>query len=375
MALAGINGRHPISAVLTSRDAVITQVAFACEQNGIQFTPSAAISTARNKALTLAKLKRSGFHIPRFRIAKTILDIPHSAKSIGFPCVLKPASGHMSMFCFRVLDHSDVRNSVTDICKQGKQSSFVNRWILENGFVCQEWIEGPIVSAQIAAVSGIYIPIVLAIGTRQEENPCMGFGSIIPADLPKGIASMCFDYAIDVCRTLGLSLGVFDIEMVLSNKGPILLEVNPRRMGGEMPAAYEMATGRSLDDILLEVYSGNPVSIGRRRGVHTSLVRKLIARVDGKIKGNVWKALSIPAQVQNIRFFDYALGEGLEVHRLQILGRLILVSQEAMIAFSVANTMSAKIESTTGVRLVSGTYPIISESKGAIRCMWKGESP
>jgi hypothetical protein len=53
---------------------------------------------------------------------------------------------------------------------------------------------------------------------------------------------LIFDYALKVCTLLQLRLGVFDVELIASDEGPILLEVNPRPMGGEMISGYEVSS-------------------------------------------------------------------------------------------------------------------------------------
>ncbi|MFC7616346.1 hypothetical protein ACFQV2_25615 [Actinokineospora soli] len=69
------------------------------------------------------------------------------------------------------------------------------------------------------------VPGVRAL--RGRDNDCVEIGAVLPADLPADVADECFDYAERVCAALGLDFGVFHVEIMLTPRGPVLVEVNP----------------------------------------------------------------------------------------------------------------------------------------------------
>jgi biotin carboxylase len=57
-----------------------------------------------------------------------------------------------------------------------------------------------------------------------------------------------------VARSVGLDFGIFHIEIILGKHGPVLVEANPRIMGGNMPTVFKLATGIDAYDLLVDMY-------------------------------------------------------------------------------------------------------------------------
>ena len=64
-------------------------------------------------------------------------------------------------------------------------------------------------------------------------------------------------YAEDVCRTIGLDLGIFHVEVILTERGPRLVEVNPRIAGGGLPQTIGAVADREPFAVLVDIYAGD----------------------------------------------------------------------------------------------------------------------
>ncbi|VVN84748.1 ATP-grasp domain-containing protein [Pseudomonas fluorescens] len=343
------------TAIITSNDGTLEVVAEAAEYQNISFTPLSAVRLARNKINMRKHLKCHGFQMPRFEAFRTMRDLERAVNTIGFPCAIKPASGHQSWFCFRLSSTIDIELVIENLNYMIDNLAPNNAWCLKNGFICEEWMDGPIISVSVAASNGLPIPICVALGTTSPDAPCAGYGSIIPYIENKYVAETCSHYAENICRTLGLTVGIFDLEMIWTKTGPVILEVNARRMGGVMPHAYDIATGDDFSDIILDAYLLLPIS-PRPKFTHTAVIRKIIAGSGGIIKSSLDENILKP-HGHNIYYRNYFLHEGVLVDKFDVLARLISVGTSSTIEFEKLDSLLIEIEKQIEIPLLRGFLP------------------
>src|SRR5206468_1631395 len=96
---------------------------------------------------------------------------------------------------------------------------------------------------------------------RGNVDEVVELGGFMPARLDPATWRACEDYAVRVCRALGLDLGIFHLEIIVTADGPRLVEANPRMMGGALPLIYERFTGHSIQDHLIAVHLGSPLPV------------------------------------------------------------------------------------------------------------------
>ena len=73
-------------------------------------------------------------------------------------------------------------------------------------------------------------------------------------ELGLGEAEMV-EYAYDVAKALGIQYGPVHGEYMIDEKGPVLIEVNCRPMGGDMPADFlDRISGQHETDSILDSY-------------------------------------------------------------------------------------------------------------------------
>jgi biotin carboxylase len=360
--LMRLERRDHVAAVLVHRDAIIAKVAAACEASGIHFTSRESLGIALSKVSTRLVLEQRGLSSVRYEAAHTLADVRNAALHIGFPCVLKPAWGHGSLLAFRLRDLAQLRTVQKKIRAWATDTIRADRWLLSQGFVCEEWIEGPIVSVELSVVRGIIRPITVALGTAYAENPCGGLGNIIPFDWQPTVARRCVEYAKRVCQAIGFDLCVCDLEMKWTKSGPVLLEANPRKMGGQMPLALELATGLDFNDIMLDTYANRPPTLRTKKGRMVTVIRKLIPTRPGRIRGEPsrpWLSSFRPSTGTIVRLCNDALHAGARVRRHQVVGRVLAVCGEPQEGFRQAKRAVHCLEAETGLQFATGKLPVV----------------
>lgn len=366
--LRRLDRAHSIDAVLVHRDAIIRKVASACHAAAVPFTAVKPMQIALSKVRTREVLQSHGLSGVKFAAVRRIDRVAEAVKRIGFPCVLKPAAGHGSKLTFKLCNPQQLRRALARIRAWRESVARQDRWLLAQGFICEEWLEGPIISVELSVIDALARPFAVALGTETAENPCAGYGNVIPLRGHPEVVNRCVTYAQRVCSSIGLDRCICDLEMVWTRNGPVLLEANPRKMGGAMPEAYDLATGGRFDDIILDTYAGRlPELKQSRRGLIT-VIRKIMPRRAGTVQGRPvadWLKSFRPRRA-SVRLSNDALARGRRVRRLEVLGRLLVVCRDYSYGFACADRALSEIAKETGLDLVAGTLPKIHLLRSAV---------
>src|SRR5262249_59543535 len=84
-----------------------------------------------------------------------------------------------------------------------------------------------------------------------------------PTRLAAGPLTASVRTAADAARALGLSTGPVHAELRICDRGPAMLELAPRSIGGLCSRALSFPGGASLEEIVLANAPGRPVPPGR----------------------------------------------------------------------------------------------------------------
>ncbi|MFG2777415.1 ATP-grasp domain-containing protein [Streptomyces prunicolor] len=122
------------------------------------------------------------------------------------------------------------------------------------------------------------------------------------------------EYVGDACRALGLVNGPFHAEVMLTDRGPVLIEVGARIAGGADPYVVESCLGHSQVRWVVEA-SLNPVTFTQARELLPPVPRSqraayvyLIAKTEGRVReADLSKFLSVDGVVN--ASYQYAPGD------------------------------------------------------------------
>ena len=126
------------------------------------------------------------------------------------------------------------------------------------GILVEQRLAGQMVSVEIG-IRGDETHVLMVSGRQNGEiDECLPMGIFMPWYLPQSEYAQCVDYAERVCQMLGLTFGLYHIEIMLTASGPILVEANARLMGGIMTRVYRVVTGGyAIEDASLRLHAGS----------------------------------------------------------------------------------------------------------------------
>jgi len=258
--------RYPLAAVVGVDDDTAIVAAVIAQRLGLKGNPVHAMQAARDKHQQRELLAKAGVPIPRFMLRGLNEEPAEIARTVTYPCVLKPLRLSASRGVMRADNVQGFMNA------QNRLRSMVRE--PEATFLIEEFIPGYEV-----ALEGLVVGRrmhVLAIFDKPDpldgpffEETIYVTPSQVPAALQKAIAD-CADRAV---RALGITEGPIHAELRYNERGPWLIELAARPIGGRCSAVLKFGEGGggsgkgvTLEEIILRHALGMPIpSLQRER--------------------------------------------------------------------------------------------------------------
>jgi biotin carboxylase len=259
---------HPINAVVGVDDDSAVVAAAVAERLKLKGNPPAAAHAARDKHKQRELLAKAGVPIPRFMLRRLDEDPAQIAQSIPYPCVLKP----LRLSASRGVMRADNPQSFIKAHARLKAIVSVPSGGEGEQFLVEEFIPGYEV-----AVEGLVVNRrlhVLALFDKPDPLDGPFFEETIyvtPSQVPPGLQKLIADCAERAVRALGISDGPIHAEVRYNERGPWLIELAARPIGGRCSAVLRFGEGGSgkgvtLEEIILRHALGMPIkSLQRER--------------------------------------------------------------------------------------------------------------
>ncbi|MER8550198.1 acetyl-CoA carboxylase biotin carboxylase subunit family protein [Mesorhizobium sp. M1169] len=231
-----------------------------------------SIERCCDKFLQRQLLAEAGVPIPAYRLAETATDVERSAAEIGLPVIVKPAVG-IGSFGVRLCRNVDELAEHTTYLLGGKHP-----WRSSPRILVEEFAQGPHYCANIMGNE------VIAIAAAEfGPPPHFVFREYtFPAPLTDDADKRITDVSLSCLPALGLGWGPTCIEFRWMNRGPVVIEVNPRMPGGGDPKLIQLAYGVDLTTEHLKLVIGEEWDL-RKRHSQTVAARNLIPDCDGTL--------------------------------------------------------------------------------------------
>jgi biotin carboxylase len=236
--------RHPIDAVVGVDDDTAVVASVVAARLRLPGNAVEASQAARNKHRQRELLAKHGVSTPRFALHPLARDPQELARSITYPCVLKPL--HLS--ASRGVIRAD--NPAGFVAAHTRLAAILDG--CDADFLVEDFVPGYEV-----ALEGLLVNRrlhVLALFDKPDpldgpffEETIYVTPSRVPAPLQKSIAQ-CTERA---AGALGLMEGPVHAELRYNERGPWLIELAARPIGGRCSAVLRFGDGVTLEELIL----------------------------------------------------------------------------------------------------------------------------
>lgn len=253
---------HPFSAIVATDDDGLLLAAEAAAALGLPHNPVTAVARARDKSATRQALKNAGLRTPRFVRLPVDGDPEALARDVFYPCVVKPLALSASRGVIRANDEAEFAQAFRRVKRilaatdRSHAPPEALRWIL-----VEEYVDGREVALEGLLDGGMLR--VLALYDKPDPLAGPYFEESIyvtPSRADAGVKKSIEDAARRGAAALGLTRGPVHIELRFDERGPWILEMAPRTIGGLCARTLRFGAGEALEDVVLRHALGLPVA-------------------------------------------------------------------------------------------------------------------
>ena len=231
-----------VDGCLTLWDDCIPLAALLCARLGKAGIPYSGARAAKQKSLALDALRgavKAGLPVRQYASrccsVSSLQEVEESSKVVGFPAVMKPEYGGGAVGVKLVNNLMESQEHFKRIQSMHGANMFERKHVLGKGFgsdcALMEFLEGSEHCVDLATFHGELLCAFVTDKGPQSLPDTFHTVTIMPSLLTREKQTEVVKAALECCRALGLDHGLFDVDVMLTERGPKLIEINAR-MGG-----------------------------------------------------------------------------------------------------------------------------------------------
>ncbi|HEY7602251.1 MAG TPA: ATP-grasp domain-containing protein [Methylomirabilota bacterium] len=250
-AVAEFARRHRVDAVVPVDDRTTVVGAAIAERLGLRTSPLAAVRTTRNKHRMREAFARTGVRSPGYTLLHVTDDPEAAAARVAYPCVLKPTILAGSRGVIRA---DDPAGFVAAFRRIGAILAEPDTTALEGAaeVLVEDFIPG-----REVVLEGLLVGDelhVLALFDKPDPLDGPYFEETIyvtPSRLPADTQALIVAETRWGARALGLTDGPVHAELRVNERGPWVVEIAARTIGGLCSRTLRFGAGITLEEVVL----------------------------------------------------------------------------------------------------------------------------
>lgn len=237
--IAAAHATRPFAQVYSPTEAGLVSAARMNEFLGLPGTSVATAICLKNKAKMREVLRRNKLSPVRFASGASREDIRSFAAEIQGPIIIKPPDSSGSFAVFKL------QYPLTETVLENLWNELQTLGLSE--FLMEEFLEGREISVETFSFDGRHI--ILAFTDKLINDNFIEMGHTVPARIDSEVCDQVTALVVRFLDTVGLKDGPGHTEVMLTRKGPFIVESHNRTGGGNIPQLVEMAVGIQLFDL------------------------------------------------------------------------------------------------------------------------------
>jgi biotin carboxylase len=255
---------HPLTAILSVDDSASLIAAEASAALGLPHNSPQAAEAARDKFVMRTLLKQGGVRVPNFQLFSTADDLSDVAQRVTYPCVIKPLALNGSRGVIRADDADQLVAAAQRLSRllHAIDPSLDPKPYLVEDFIpgCEVALEGLLQHGELKVLALFDKPDPLD-GPFFEETLY-----VTPSRLAPETQNAITCCTAESARALGLSAGPVHAELRINDRGPWLVEMAGRSIGGLCSQTLRFAHNAdvSLEELIVRQAVGMEIDTVER---------------------------------------------------------------------------------------------------------------
>ena len=259
-----VAARRTVVGLMCWDEPFVMPAAELADEFGVPGLSVPGVHGCRDKHVTRTRLIDAGLLQPGYELTASLEQARAAAARIGYPVVVKPRALGASMGVVLAADESEV----DDAYLVASRASLIGDEPYRGGAIVEGYADGPEISVDGAVHKGEYLPMFVARKHSGRHPYFEEIGHVVDAADPLLYDADLMDTLARAHRVLGVEYGITHTEVRLTERGPLIIEVNGRLGGDLIPFLGKTATGIDPGTVLVDVATGQrPDITATRRGV------------------------------------------------------------------------------------------------------------
>lgn len=173
---------------------------------------------------------------PWFFVVDTLEELKAHETDVTFPCIIKPtdnAGSHGVAKVYSFLELIDNYEYSHSCSRHGK-------------VIVEEYLDGPEVSVEVMVVNGEVNILQITDKITTGAPHFVEMGHTQPSSLPANTQCQIKEVAEAACKSVGLDKGPAHVEMKVTSRGPVMIELGAR-MGGDNITTHLVPLSTGID--------------------------------------------------------------------------------------------------------------------------------
>jgi biotin carboxylase len=242
----------PDGIMTLATDMPMRGVANVSEKLGLHSISYDTAVKATDKFEMIKAFKAHDVASPWFFTVDSLDELKALEKQLSYPCIMKPTDNAGSHGVVLAHGFEDLLQSYG----YSHASARHGRVILE------EYLQGDEVSVEVMVVDGKVNILQITDKLTTGAPHFVEMGHSQPSRHPLETQKAIKDLAVQACKAVGINQGPAHVEMMVTKRGPVMIELGAR-MGGDniTTALVPLSTGIDMVKATIEVALGNPPDI------------------------------------------------------------------------------------------------------------------
>jgi biotin carboxylase len=252
----------PVRGVLSWDEMLIVNTAHVARELHVAGAGVSGIEGCRDKVRSRRVLTAAGVAQPRFDFARDETQAVAAAERIGYPVIVKPRGLGASFGVVLAADGGAVR----DAFRAAEAVSLLAAPAYQGGALVEEYLSGPEISIDSAVMDGHCTPLFVAHKTVGMDPYFEELGHVVNAADGLLADPRLLSTLASAHRAIEFRHGVTHTEVKVTERGPVIVEINGRLGGDLIPLLARFATGIEPGAVAVDVALGVHPEIPRAAG-------------------------------------------------------------------------------------------------------------
>ncbi len=232
--VSAFHAANPVAAVFGIDDRTAIAATWASRALGLPHNRVDAVEAAGNKHLQRTVLEQARVPVPRFALHELAADGGRLARSVSYPCVLKPLNLSASQGVMRANNAVEFETALTRLRAILDRPDVTHSGDPARHFLVEEYVTGLEVAVEGLLVDGKLHVLALFDKPDPLEGPFFAETIYVTPSRHRAEVQRAIERCAEsACRALGLEMGPVHVEVRFNERGVWLIELAARPIGGK----------------------------------------------------------------------------------------------------------------------------------------------